>query len=161
MSTGVRGPDLKAGRRSTDPFPMTRLRLARPGAGMPERGDIVLGWPTKLAVIFGIAGIILFDAISVGVTYVNVADQATSAALEASDTWNATKDVQKTYLTAVETAKAADANNVVDAKTFRVDPDGTVHVRISRSATTLVLYRVGAAKHLADVTQDGEGRYAS
>jgi hypothetical protein len=137
---------------------MTRLRLTRGAAGCPERGDIVLGWLTRLAVIFALAGVALFDAISVGVTTVNVADEANTAALDASDTWNTTKDVQKTYLTAVESATESNKLNVVDPKTFRVEADGTVHLHLTRTATTLVLYRIGPAKHWADVAEDGEGR---
>jgi hypothetical protein len=140
---------------------MTRLGLARHGAGSPERGDIVLGWLTRLVVIFALAGIVLFDAISVGVTTVNVADQADSAAVDAADTWSTTKDVQKTYLTALDSATKSDKRNVIDPKTFRVDPDGTVHVTLSRTATTLVLYRIGPAKHWADVTESGDGRAVS
>jgi hypothetical protein len=126
-----------------------------------ERGDIVTGWLVKLVVVFALAGVALFDAISVGVAYVNVADQANSTALEASDTWNATKNVQKTYIAAVEAAKKADPGNLVDPQTFRIDPDGTVHVRLTRTATTLVLYRAGATKGWAEITQDGDGRYVS
>jgi hypothetical protein len=126
-----------------------------------ERGDIVLGWLTKLAVVLGVAGIVLFDGISVAVTSVNVTDQANSAAIDASDTWVATKDVQKAYLSAVQSAQNADKLNVVDAKTFRIDADGTVHVRLSRTATTLVLYRIGPAKKWADITQDGDGKAVS
>jgi len=123
-----------------------------------QRGDIVLGWLTKLVVVFGLAGILLFDAISVGVTSVNVADQGSFAAREASETWGATKDLQKAYARAVEVAAERDALNTVDARSFRVDPDGTIHLKISRTATSLVLYRVGALKDLAHVERDAAGR---
>ncbi|MDQ1640970.1 MAG: hypothetical protein QOJ90_321 [Actinomycetota bacterium] len=123
-----------------------------------ERGDIVLGWLTRLAVVFGLAGIVLFDGISVAVTTVNVADQANTAALDASDTWNTTKNVQLTYLAALASAQKQDPGNAVDTTTFRVDPDGKVHVRLTRTATTLVLYRIGPAKKWAVVTQDGDGK---
>jgi hypothetical protein len=143
---------------------MDRLALlgtpSRGGAGTPdgERGDIVLGWLTKLAVIFGLGGIVLFDAISVGVASVNVADQGSYAARQASETWGATKDLQKTFATASTVAAERDASNVIDPRTFRVDADGTVHLHISRTATTLVLYRVGPLKKLADVETDAKGR---
>ena len=123
-----------------------------------ERGDIVLGWLTKLVVIFGLAGIVLFDAISVGVTSVNVADQGSFAAREASETWGATRDLQKAYATAVKVAADRDALNSVDPKSFRVDADGTIHLKISRTATTLVLYRVGPLEDLAHVEREAAGR---
>jgi hypothetical protein len=145
---------------------MERLPFARRVAPTPlagglresDRGDVVLSWLTKLAVFFGLAGIVLFDVISVGVTYSGVADQGSHAAREASETWDATKDLQKAYLAA--SAVAADANslNEVDPTTFRVDADGRVHLTISRTATTMVLHRIGPIEHLGEVDVEATGR---
>jgi|SRR5215210_5399984 len=134
---------------------MERLSSARRDS---ERGDIVLSWLTKLVVFFALAGVVLFDAISVGATYSSVADQGSYAAHQASETWDATKDPQKAYLIASSVAADADSLNVVDPKTFRVDPDGTVHLTISRTATTVILYRIGPLKHLARVDHESKGR---
>ena len=128
------------------------------GSWRSERGDIVLTWLTKLAVIFGLAGIVLFDAISVGVTTSSVADQGSYAAREASETWGATKDLQKAYQTASSVAAERDSLNTVDPKSFTVEADGTVHLKISRTATTLVLDRIGPLKKLAHVEQTAAGR---
>jgi hypothetical protein len=138
----------------------SRLRTAsrRAGAGDRERGDIVLSWLTKLAVLFGLGGIVLFDAISVGVASVNVADQGSFAAREASETWQATKDLQKAYTRAVAVAEERDPGNVIDPATFRIEADNTVHLHISRTATTLVLYRIGPLEELAEVERDAAGR---
>ena len=138
-------------------------RLAAPTSGVAgfwgnERGDVVLGWITKLVVGFAIAGVVLFDALAVGTTVSSVADQGSYAARQASETWNQTKDLNKAYLTASATATESNPHNVIDPKTFRVDPDGTVHLKISRTATTLVLYRIGPLKHLAHVQQDAHAR---
>jgi hypothetical protein len=144
---------------------MERLPSARPaptsgadGLWGNERGDIVLGWITKLVVGFALAGVVLFDAMSVGTTMSTVADQGSTAARQASETWSSTRNLQKAYLAAQATATESNALNVIDPKTFRVDPDGTIHLKISRTATTLVLYRIGPLKHFADVEQPAYGR---
>jgi hypothetical protein len=145
---------------------MERFSSARPSdptsgvAGLwgNERGDIVLGWITKLLVGFTLAGVVLFDAMSVGVTMSSVADQGSNAASQASDTWSTTKNLQKAYLAAQAAASESNALNVIDPKTFTVDPDGTIHLTISRTATTLVLYRIGPLKHFADITQPAHAR---
>ena len=129
-----------------------------PEFGGSDRGDIVLGWLTKLAVVFGLAGIVLFDAISIGVTSVNVSDQGAYAAREASETWGATEDLQKAYLTAAKVAAEQNPLNTVDAATFRIDPDGRVHLRVARTATTLVLYRIGPIADWADLEREASGR---
>jgi hypothetical protein len=131
-------------------------RAGAPWAG--DRGDIVLGWLTRLVVILGLSGIVLFDAISIGVTSVNVADQGSYAAREASETWQTTKDLQQTFLRASAVASEGDPANVVDPASFRVDKDNTVHLRISRTATTLVLYRIGPLEDLAEVGSQVSGR---
>ena len=141
---------------------MERLSSARPvaptcgdaGFWGDDCGSIVLGWITKLIVGFALAAVVLFDAMSVGTTYSSVADQGSFAARQASDTWSSTKDLQKSYLTAQATATESNPLNVIDPKTFRVDPNGTVHLKISRTATTLVLYRIGPLKKYGVVEQD-------
>ena len=55
------------------------------------------------------------------------------------------------------TATESNPLNVIDPKTFRVDPNGTVHLKISRTATTLVLYRIGPLKKYGVVEQDAHG----
>jgi hypothetical protein len=134
---------------------MERLSSARRDS---ERGDVVLSWLTKLVVFFALAGVVLFDAISVGTTYSSVADQGSYAAHQASESWDETKDLQKAYLTASSVAADANSLNVVDPKSFRIDPDGTVHLKISRTATTVVLYRIGPLKHLAQVEHESKSR---
>lgn len=123
-----------------------------------DRGDIVLSWLTKLVVFLALSGVVLFDAISIGVTSSGVADAGSFAAHEASATWLGGHDLQKAYETAATTAREANALNVIDPKTFTVDPDGTVHLTISRTATTLVLYRIGSIKKWADVSSRSQGR---
>ena len=101
----------------------------------------MIGWLTKIALVFAVAGFVLFDAISVASTTANVADQGSTAAMEASAIWDETHDVQAAYNAAVASATEQDPGNVVSPKGFAVDPDGTVHLRITREAKTLILYR--------------------
>jgi len=123
-----------------------------------DRGDIVLGWLTKLTVILAVAGIGLFEAISIGSTMANVSDDGAYAAQEASSTWNQTKDIQQTYDAAVAAAESQNALDKVLTKGFTVDPDGTVHLRIRREAKTLLLYRWSTTRSWTIVTRDAQGR---
>lgn len=123
-----------------------------------DRGDIVLGWLTRVTVVLAIAGVALFDAISVGSTKASVADDGSYAAREASATWDETKDIQATYETAVRVAEEENAENKVLTKGFTVDQDGTVHLVVSRTAQTLVLYRWGKTAGWAKVSAHAQGR---
>jgi hypothetical protein len=133
-----------------------RLRTLR--RADPERGDIVLGWLTRIVVVLGIAGIGLFDAISIGTTSVSLTDQGSYAAREASEAWQVTNSVQKAYEAAVAAATEQNPANSVDTKSFRIDSDNTVHLRISREATTLVLYRWSRTAEWAQIEREAKGR---
>ncbi|MGH8894926.1 MAG: hypothetical protein ACRDWY_16740 [Actinomycetes bacterium] len=133
-----------------------RLRDLR--SATPDRGDIVLSWLTKITVVLGIAGIGLFDAISIGTTSVNLSDQGAYAAREASEVWQSTNSVQKAYDAAVAAATEQNSLNVVDTKSFRIDEDNTVHVTVRREATTILLYRWGRTAEWAKVEQQAHGR---
>jgi len=123
-----------------------------------DRGDIVMGWLTYLTLIMALAGVVLFDAISVGTTNASVADQGSSAALTASATWDETKNVQSAYESALASVTQSNAQNELDPKSFSIDADGTVHLTVSRDAKTLVLYRWGKTAKWAHVSQTSEGR---
>jgi hypothetical protein len=128
------------------------------GRASDDTGGIVLGWLTRIVVFFGIAGIALFDAISIGTTAMTVADQGSTAAQAASEAWQTNKDVQSVYNAAVAAAAEQNPADVVATKDFKIDADGTVHLTVSRTATTLVVYRIGAIKSWAHVERRAEGR---
>lgn len=135
------------------PARLTALRCAQ-----HDRGDIVLSWLTKLVVIMGLAGILFFDAISVGVTATSLTDQGNFAAREASEAWQSSKSVQKAYEAALASAVEANPQNRIDTKTFRIDADNTVRLTISRKATTLVLYRWSRTAGWAELDREGKGK---
>ncbi len=126
-----------------------------------DRGGIVLGWLTKLAVVLAIVGVAAFDAISVGTTAANLSDQGGYAARAASDSWLTSKNIQVAYDAALAAAIEQDPANAVDTTSFAVDADGTVHLRVSRTASTLVLFRFSKTRHWADVERAASGRSVS
>lgn len=124
-----------------------------------DRGDIVLGWITKIVVLFGVAGLVLFDAISIGSTYVTMSDQGAYAAREASETWQREKgDVNQAFAAAQQAAESQNALNEIDPDSFVVDPDGTAHVTITREASTVLVHRIGAIRDWATLTRTASGR---
>jgi hypothetical protein len=107
---------------------LARLRASGPST-TSDRGDIVMGWLTKIVAVLAVAGIGLFDAISIGTTAVTLTDQGSYAARDASETWKSTQNLQQAYNQAVASAIAQNRENVVDASTFRIDKDNTVTVQ--------------------------------
>lgn len=64
-----------------------------------DRGDIVLGWLTRVAAVLLFVGVVAFDLISVGATSMVLSDQARHAAREASSAWQV--DPRTAYSVAV------------------------------------------------------------
>ncbi|MFC6007238.1 hypothetical protein [Angustibacter luteus] len=128
-------------------------------SGTPrDEGGIVLGWLTKVAVVLAIVGVIAFDVISVVTARLSVEDAGQQAALTASDVWSRTHDVQATLKAAEDSATESNPLNVVDTATFRVDADGTVHLRVTRDAPTLVAHYVKPLREMSEVHADSYGR---
>jgi hypothetical protein len=118
-----------------------------------ERGDIILGWLTKLAAILGALGLLGFDGVSLGQARYQAADRATTAALAAAADYATHQDVQKAYDAAYATTIDGDT---IETKTFSVSEDGSVRLRLHHQATTLLVQKVGPLRHWTDAAGDGK-----
>jgi hypothetical protein len=123
-----------------------------------DRGDIVLGWLTKLVVVLGVLGVLGFDGVALVQSRFQAADRATAAASAAATDFATTKDLQKAYDAAFATLADGDT---IETKTFTVSTDGKVSLRLHHTAVTLLLHKVGPLKRYADVVGTGEARPAS
>ena len=66
--------------------------------------------------------------------------------------------MQQAYDAAVASATEQNPDDVVATKDFLIDEDGTVHLTVSRTATTLIVYRIGAIKSWADISRPASGK---
>lgn len=121
-----------------------------------QRGDIVVGWLTRVVAVLAVIGVMGYDAISLTVSKTTVTDHASTAALDGADAWARTRDVNQAYA-AVEASAAKNSDTVV-AKSFLIDPDGTVHVQLCRTAVTLLLHRTDTTKKWTKQCGSGRGR---
>lgn len=131
---------------------MDKVRLWRAA----DRGDIVLGWLTKVVVTLSVLGVLGFDGISLLQARVRVADTADNAALAARDAWQDTHNGQLAYAAAESTA--AESGDTVPVKGVVIEPDGAVSVEVNGTASTFVLRHISKLKKLANVTGRGRAR---
>lgn len=124
-------------------------------SGHFERGDIVLGWLTKLVLIISVLGVIGFDVISLGQARLKAADRATTAAQAAASSYASTKDVQRAYDAAFATLTDGDT---IETQTFTVRPTGVVELRLHHTGTTLLVEKIGPLKKYAEAVATGTGR---
>ena len=93
-----------------------------------DRGDIVLGWLTKLTVALAVVGLVGFDAVALGATRFQAEDHAQTAARVAVESWATDKNLQKAYDAALAAVAADGTLYVLDSGNFRVqafDREGT------------------------------------
>src|SRR4051794_31508065 len=120
-----------------------------------ERGAIVVGWLTKIVLFLAVVFICGFDAVAIGASHVTLTDDANGAAEAANIAWNESHgNAQAAYNAAY--AFAHQHNAEAPLQYFTVDAAGTVHLRLTKTTTTLVVHRVGPLKKYRHVTEAGE-----
>ena len=121
--------------------------------GASDRGDVILGWLTKLAIFVAVVGLAGFDAVSIGASKLGAADDADNAAEAAALNWVQTHKIQLAYDAAMQVADQH--GEVIPPKSFTIAPDGTVNLTVVRNATTLVVRRIGPLRHFQVVREHG------
>jgi hypothetical protein len=118
-----------------------------------DRGDIILGWFTRVATFLLLLGIIAFEGISVGAAHINGADVANQVAVASAEAYAPKHSVKAAYAAAEQEALAHKAELL--PKDFVISADGSVDLAIKMTATTLLLYRTPATAKWAVVKSGG------
>jgi Tfp pilus assembly protein PilX len=134
---------LKPARPRADIFDVERAAYAGP----PDRGDIVLGWLTRLTVVLALLGVVGFDVVALGVGRLTAEDRAQEAARAAVRTYSATAEVQRAYEAALAEADALEDS--IDPTGFTVGPDGAVTLTLQHTSATLLLEKIGPVRDWA------------
>lgn len=128
------------------------LKQQRSGADLPvmdDRGDIVLGWLTKLVATLAVLGVIGFDLVSLGAARFQAEDHAQAAARAANDAYRSSPDLQAAYDAAL--AEVTEHGDSIDPQTFAVGTDGTVTLTLHRTAPTMLVEKIGPLRDWAEV----------
>jgi hypothetical protein len=128
-------------------------------AAYDERGDIILGWFTRVATFLLFLGIIAFEGLSLVSAHMNGADVANQVALAAADAYAPKHNAKAAYAAAEKEAVDHKAELLPDE--FAIGADGSVDVAIKTTATTLFLYRTDSTAKWAIVKSGGHsnGRF--
>ena len=116
---------------------------------MGDRGDVVLGWLTKLVATLAVLGVIGFDLVSLGAARFQAEDHAQTAVRAANESWKSAKDLQAAYDAAL--AEVVEHGDTIDPQTFTVGPDGSITLTLHRTAPTMVVEKIGPVRSWADV----------
>ena len=133
---------------------------AHPHAGRGgERGDVGLGWLTRLTVSLTLLALVGFDAVSLGAARFQAEDHAQTAARAAAESYQGSRDVQRSYDAAL--AAVAPSPDTIDVESYLIGPDGSVTLRLRRQVPTLLVEKVPALRDWATVTRTVTSRAAA
>lgn len=133
--------------------PVLRTRRALTHARNDDRGDVISSWLIKVTLGLAVAGVVLFDAISIGSATISLQDTAQGAAREAVDADEVHHDPAAAYTAAQQYATEQNALNRVDPATMTMSDDGSVTLSVQRTAPTLVVERVRWIADWAELQQ--------
>ena len=126
---------------------------------MGDRGDIVLGWLTKVVVTLAVLGVVGFDLVSLGAARFQAEDHAQTAVRAASEAYRTPNDLQAAYDAAY--AEVAEHGDTIDPQTFSVAADGRVTLTLRRTAPTMLVEKIGPLRPWAEVERTVSARPAS
>lgn len=118
-----------------------------------DRGDVIGSWLIRLTLGLAVAGVVLFDAISIGAATITLQDTAQGAARQAVEAGEVSQDPVAAYSAAKGYAIEQNPLNHVDPTTMRMGQDGSVTLSVARTAPTLVVQRVSWIADWADLEQ--------
>lgn len=126
---------------------------------MGDRGDIVLGWLTKLVGTLAVLGVIGFDLVSLGAARFQAEDHAQAAVRAANESYRGSKDLQSAYDAAF--AEVTEHGDTIDPQTFSVGADGTITLTLHRTAPTMLVEKIGPVRKWTEVDVTVSARPAS
>jgi len=130
-------------------------------AGSGDRGDIVLGWLTRVALVLALLGVAGFDLISVGAGRVRAQDDAQAAARAAVKSFDTDADLQRAYEAALASVVEYGAvGSTIAPESFSVAPDGAVTLTLEHTTATLVVEKIAPIRSWADASATVTGRPA-
>jgi Tfp pilus assembly protein PilX len=132
------------------------LRRRIDSAGPADRGDIVLGWLTRVIVLVALLGLLVFEGISLVSSRISGTDMANQVALAASEAYLPDHSTKAAKM-AAETEAARHRAEVVK-NSLKISKDGTVTVEVRHTATTLLLYRTKRTAEWTVVVSTGKAR---
>ncbi len=114
-----------------------------------DSGSIVFGWLGRLTLTLTLLGVICFEVLSIVVTRVGLDDVGQTAGDRALTVYAETRNPTSAYLAADQYAASEGATLV--KKSFTVSDEAT-SFKLKRTAPTLLLFRLDATAHWAEVT---------
>jgi hypothetical protein len=135
-------------------MPCAKNAVAR--RAINDRGAMRVMTVTKVVVAMAVLGVFGYDTVACMADHAKTEDNAQDAAYAASQSWLNTKNIYVAYAAAQTTLKTENPADQLIRSSFSIDPDGTAHLKVTRTAKTLVIGHIGFLKHYTVATEKGD-----
>jgi hypothetical protein len=122
---------------------------------LDERG-IIADWLFKTVLVFVIVGVLMYEGGSILVNFFTLDSKADEIVVEITNSLTSNEIQGNARAIEDEAERLAEEAGVRLVK-VNVNADGTLHVRLKRTADTLVVSRIGAIEGWAKATADARG----
>jgi hypothetical protein len=122
---------------------------------LDERG-IIADWLFKTVLVFVIVGVLMYEGGSILVNFFTLDSKADEIVVEITNSLTSNEMQGNARAIEDEAERLAEEAGVRLVK-VNVNADGTLHVRLKRTADTLVVSRIGAIEGWAKATADARG----
>jgi hypothetical protein len=122
---------------------------------LDERG-VIAAWLFKTVLVFVIVGVLLYEGGSIMVNFFTLDSKADEIVVEVTNSITSNEIQENVRAIEDEAQRLAEEAGVRLVK-VNVNAEGTLHVRLKRTADTLVVSRIGAIEDWAKATADARG----
>lgn len=123
-----------------------------------DREEVIVGWFTRVLVVFAVLAVIGFDGISLVSAHLGAQDDANNAAADAAAAWGNQHDIE-TALAAAQSALSHDETIVPGS--LKITAAGVTTLKITRDTKTLVAHDIGFLKKDTSFIVTGNGSVPS
>lgn len=121
-----------------------------------DRGDVILGWLTKVVATLAVVGLVGFDAVSLGAAQFQAEDHAQQALRKAAENYRGSRDLQAAYNAAL--AETLGTGDTIAPAGFGVSPDDALTLTLRHKSATLLVEKVPPLRKYTVVTRTVTGR---
>ena len=123
-----------------------------------DREQVIVGWFTRVLVVFAVLAVVGFDGISIVSAHLSAQDDANNAAADAAASWGNQRDIGAA-LTAAQGALGHDETIVPGS--LKITAAGVTTLQITRGTKTLVAHDIGFLKKETSFVITGNGSVPS
>lgn len=123
-----------------------------------DRRRVIVGWFTRVLVVFAVLGVVAFDGISILSAHLGAQDDANNAAADAASSWGSQHNIGAALAAA---QGALSHGETIVPGSLSITAAGVTTLRVTRDTKTLIAHDIGFLKKDTTFVVTGNGSVPS